>query len=181
MNTRPLTTAILISVVLLTGCTATAEPPQSIEPTASSIPTTVEPLVVGERSTEEGWVGDEELHDDDRAVAADDHRHDPPAPQELAAAVTTGNQVLIGWLTPDQAQRRDTLAGVAAQALIDAFDDPRFTPVAHRQFGPTHVVAADQLQIVTRHRLDTGDVVDLTLIPEPDTPHGWIAIAITGH
>lgn len=181
MNTKPF--AVLLVVVLLTGCTATAEPPQSIEPTASSSPRTVEPLVVGEGGSEEGWVGDDELHEDDIGVAGvgDAHPDDPPAAQELEAAVATSNQVLIGWLAPDQAQRRDTLGGVAAEALIDAFDDPRFTPIAGKQLGPTHVVEADQLQIITRHRLDTGDVVDLTLIPEPDTPHGWIVIAVTGH
>ena len=37
------------------------------------------------------------------------------------------------------------------------------------------------MEIITRHRLDTGDVVDLTLSPEPDAPHGWIVIAIIGH
>lgn len=180
MNTTPF--VALLVVALAAGCTAATETPRSIQPSASSSPRTVEPLpAVGERGIEEGWVGDDELHDGNIAVAADAHPHDPPAAQELEAAVTTSNQVLIGWLTADQTQRRDALGGVAAEALIDAFDDPRFTPAAHRQLGPTHVVEADPLEIITRHRLDTGDVVDLTLIPEPDAPLGWIVIAVTDH
>ena len=180
MNTKRF--ALLLVVALVAGCTAATESPRSIEPSASSSPRTVEPLpVVGERGSEEGWVGDDEVDTAPALGVVDAHPHDRPVALELEAAVTTGNQVLEGWLTPDQTQRRDTLGGVAAEALIDTFDDPRFTPVAHRQLGPTHVVAADQLQVITRHRLDTGDVVDVTLIPEPDSPHGWIAIAITGH
>jgi len=185
MNTRFF--AVLLVVALAAGCTAATEPSRPIQPSASSSPRTVEPLPlllpVGERGSEEGWVGDDELLEDDIAVAGVVYGHpdDPPATQELEAAVTTASQVLEGWLTADQTQRRDTLGGVAAEALIDAFDDPRFTPAAENQLGPTHVVAADLMEIITRHRLDTGDVVDLTLSPEPDAPHGWIVIAIIGH
>jgi hypothetical protein len=68
---------------------------------------------------------------------------------------------------------------VAAEALIGSFDDPRFTPAAAAQHGPAHVIEADPMQITTRHRLDTGDVVDVTLILDPDSTHGWIAITIT--
>lgn len=180
MNTRPL--AVLLAVALLSGCSAALDgPTPSVAPSSSS-PRTVEPLrAVGERGSDEGWVGDDELDTTPALGVVDAHPHDPPATQQLEAAVTASNQALEGWLTPDQTQRRDTLEQVAAEALIDAFDDPRFTPVAHRPLGPTHVVAADQMQIITRHRLDTGDVVDITLIPEPDTPHGWIVTAITGH
>ena len=107
------------------------------------------------------------------------HPHDPPEAVQIAAAVTAARAFIVGWLTVDQQLRRQRLEGVAAEALIAAFDDPRFTPAADTQQGPAHVVEADQMQITTRHRLNTGDVVDVTLILDPDSTHGWIAIAIT--
>lgn len=175
--------AALLVVALLTGCSATVDTPPA-RALASSSPVTVQPLQgVGEGSTsEEGWVGDDELATTPIAGdRGDAHPEDPPSQQELQAALTTASQVIVGWLTADQAQRRETLKPVAAEALIESFDDPRFTPVVDRQVGPTHVVEAESMQVITRHRFDTGDVVDLTLILEPDTPHGWVVIAIVGH
>ena len=140
MNRR-LVSALLV-VALLTACSATIDPPPALAPSSSS-PATVQPLV-GESSSEEGWVGDDEIPDDTTAVAGegDAHPNDPPSNEELEAAVTTANEVIVGWLTADQTRRRDALSPVAAEALIDAFDDARFIPVAGKQLGPTHVVEA---------------------------------------
>ncbi|SHJ02623.1 hypothetical protein SAMN02745244_01562 [Tessaracoccus bendigoensis DSM 12906] len=170
---RLLTAAVLIA--LLVGCSSTPnQPPTPVETTAALVPS---PASVGESDPEEGWVGVDEL--DTTTPMADAHPHDPPGDTQIAAAVTAASTFIVGWLTLDQQQRRQRLEGVAAEALIDSFDDPRFTPAAGIQQGPVHVVDADQMQITTRHRLDTGTAVDVTLILDPDSTHGWIAIAIT--
>ena len=172
---RLLTAAVLAALVA--GCSSTPiETPTPPAPTPGSRPVT-SPASVRESGTEEGWVGVDEL--DTTTPTADAHPHDPPEDAQIAAAVTAATAFIVGWLTPDQHQRRQRLQGVAAEALIAAFDAPRFTPAARTQHGPAHVVEADPMQIITRHRLDTGDVVDVTLILDPDSTHGWIAIAIT--
>lgn len=170
---RLLTVTVL--VVLLVGCSSTPNQiPTPVETTAVRVPS---PGVVGESGPAEGWVGGDEL--DATPPMADAHPHDPPEDAQIVAAVTAAGEFVAGWLTADQQLRRERLEGVAAEALIAAFDDPRFTPAPGTQHGPAHVVEADPMQITTRHRLDTGDVVDVTLILDPDSTHGWIAIAIT--
>ncbi len=169
--------AAALCVALLTSCST---PDPSAPATATASPVSPPPTV-GERGPAEGWVGDDELTDTVAPAAApvDPHPHDPPTAEQITAAVTTATQVIEGWLTADQDRRHQMLEGVAAEALIAAFDDPRFTPAAQRQQGPTHVAVADQMQILTRHRLNTGDVVDVTLVLDPDATHGWLAVAIT--
>lgn len=170
-----------LCVALLTGCGTTPEPIGTPTPAVTARGPVDSPPPVGETGPAEGWVGDDELTDP--AVPADEpvdaHPHDPPTAEQIAAAVTIAKQVVAGWLTADQDRRRQLLEGVAAEALIASFDDPRFTPAAETQQGPTHVVDADQMQIITRHRLNTGDVVDVTLVLDPDATHGWIAVVIT--
>ena len=172
---RLLTVAVLVALVA--GCSSTPiETPTPPAPTPGSRPVT-SPASVGESGTEEGWVGVDEL--DTTTPMAHAHPHDPPEAAQIAAAVTAATAFVVGWLTADQQQRRQRLEGVAAEALIAAFDDPRFTPAASTQHGPAHVIDADSTQITTRHRLDTDTVIDVTLILDPDSTHGWIAIAIT--
>ena len=167
-------TATLL-VALLAACNGSQN--QNPTPPATTPHPVTSPASVGESGPEEGWVGVDEL--DTTTPKADAHPHDPPEAAQIAAAVTAARAFIVGWLTLDQQQRRQRLEGVAAEALIDSFDDPRFTPAADTQQGPVHVVEADQMQITTRHRLDTGTVVDVTLILDPDSTHSWIAIAIT--
>ena len=50
------------------------------------------------------------------------HPHDPPEAVQIAAAVTAARAFIVGWLTLDQQLRRQRLEGVAAEALIAAFD-----------------------------------------------------------
>lgn len=169
----------IVCVALLTSCSTTSE---SLPTPATATKSTVSsPSPVRERGPDEGWVGDDELTDSAVPAAAplDAHPHVPPSDEEMAAAVTTAAQVIEGWLTANRDQRRQLLEGVAAQALIDSFDDPRFAPAAERQQGPTHVIDADEMQIITRHRLNTDDVVDITLVLDPDAAHSWLAVAIT--
>ncbi|AQP43772.1 hypothetical protein [Tessaracoccus flavus] len=171
-----LLTAVL-AALLLAGCSDTpTQAPTPHSTTPASHPVT-SPASVGESDPAEGWVGADELDTTQPSMEAD--RHDPPEDAQIASAVTAATAFVVGWLTADQQLRRQRLEGVAAEALIAAFDDPRFTPAAGTQHGPAHVVEADQMQITTRHRLDTGTVVDVTLILDPDSTHGWIAIAIT--
>lgn len=171
MNVR--LAAGLLALGLLAGCAADPRPPVS---SSSSSSPQVE-LSAGDRDSQEGRIGDDEL---DTPTADDRHVHldDQPTATDLKDAAATADEVVVGWLTRDQAQRRQRLTGRLAEALIDSLDDPRYTPVADRQLGPAHVVQADQMQVITRHRLDTGTAVDLTLILEPDAPRGWIAISI---
>lgn len=170
MNAR--LAAGLLALALLAGCAADP-PPHLPSPSSSS---EVEPSA-GDRASQEGRIGDDEL---DTMTADERHVHldDQPTVADLENAVATADEVVVGWLTADQGQRCQRLTGRLAEALIDRFDDPRFTPVGDRQHGPAHVVAADQMRVITRHRLDTGAVVDLTLVLEPDAPRGWIAISI---
>ena len=171
-----LLTAVL-AALLLAGCSDTPmQAPTPHTTTPASHPVT-SPASVGESDPAEGWVGVGEL--DTTPSRVDAHPHEPPEDAQIAAAVTAASAFVVGWLTADQQLRRQRLEGVAAGALIAAFDDPRFAPVAGTQHGPVHVVEADQMQITTRHRLNIGDVVDVTLILDPDSTHGWIAIAIT--
>ncbi|MHA6526077.1 hypothetical protein [Tessaracoccus sp. G1721] len=172
---RLLTAAVLAALVA--GCSSTPiETPTPPAPTPGSRPVT-SPASVGESGPTEGWVGDGEL--DTTPSRVDAHPHDPPEDAQIAAAVTAARAFIVGWLTLDQQLRRQRLEGVAAEALIASFDDPRFTPAADIQLGPVHVVEADPMQITTRHRLNTGTAVDVTLILDPDSTHGWIAITIT--
>ena len=166
-------TAVVL-VTLLVGCSST--PHQSPTPTVTTAHPVTSQASVEESGPEEGWVGGDEL--DTTQPSMDGHPHDPPEDAELVAAVTVATEFVVGWLIRDQQLRRQRLEGVAAEGLIASFDDPRFTPAAGTQHGPVHVVEADGMQITTRHRLDTGDVVDVTLILDPDSTHGWIAIAI---
>jgi hypothetical protein len=171
--------ARLLTVTVLVALLAACSGPQNQNPTPSATtahPVT-SPVAVGESGPTEGWVGVDEL--DTTTPTAEAHPHDPPEAVQIAAAVTAATEFVVGWLTGDQQLRRERLEGVAAEALIAAFDDPRFAPAADIQLGPVHVFEADPMQITTRHRLDTGDVVDVTLILDPDSTHGWIAIAIT--
>ena len=171
-----LLTAVL-AALLLAGCSDTpTQAPTPHTTTPASHPVT-SPASVGESGPAEGWVGDDEL--DTTPLTVDAHPHEPPEDVQVVAAVSAATAFVVGWLTVDQQQRRQRLEGVAAEALIDGFDDPRFTPAAGTQQGPVHVIEADPMQITTRHRLDTGDVVDVTLILDPDSTHGWIAITIT--
>ena len=170
---RLLTAAVLVA--LLAGCSGSPnQTPTPVEITAGRVPS---PVVVGESGPTEGWVGADELHTTPSTVEA--HPHEPPEDAQIVAAVTAASEFVVGWLTADQQLRSERLEGVAAEALIAAFDDPRFAPAADIQLGPVHVFEADPMQITTRHRLDTGDVVDVTLILDPDSTHGWIAITIT--
>ena len=172
---RLLTAAVLAALVA--GCSSTPiETPTPPAPTPGSRPVT-SPASVGESGPEEGWVGDDEL--DTTPSTVEVHPHEPPEDVQVVAAVSAATAFVVGWLTADQQLRRERLEGVAAEALIAAFDDPRFTPAADTQHGPVHVVEADPMQITTRHRLDTGTAVDVTLILDPDSTYGWIAIAIT--
>ncbi len=171
-----LLTAVL-AALLLAGCSDTpTQAPTPHTTTPASHPVT-SPASVGGSDPAEGWVGVGEL--DTTPSTVDAHPHEPPEDAQVVAAVSAATAFVVGWLTADQQLRRERLEGVAAEALIAAFDDPRFTPAAGTQHGPVHVVEADPMQITTRHRLDTGDVVDVTLILDPDSTHGWIAIAIT--
>ena len=172
--TTHLLTAVL-AALLLSGCSSTPnQTPTPVETTAGRAPS---PGVVGESGPTEGWVGADELHTTPSTVKA--HPHEPPEDAQIVAAVSAATEFVVGWLTADQQLRRERLEGVAAEALIAAFDGPRFTPAAGTQHGPTHVIEADPMQITTRHRLDTGTAVDVTLILDPDSTYGWIAIAIT--
>ena len=179
MTPHPVThllTAVL-AALLLAGCNDTpTQAPTPHTTTPASHPVT-SPASVGESDPAEGWVGVGELDTTPAPVEA--HPHEPPEDVQVVAAVSAATAFVVGWLTADQQLRRQRREGVAAGALIAAFDDPRFTPAADTQHGPVHVVEADPMQITTRHRLDTGDVVDVTLILDPDSTHGWIAIAIT--
>ncbi|MBB1514306.1 hypothetical protein H5399_17125 [Tessaracoccus sp. MC1627] len=179
MTPHPVThllTAVL-AALLLAGCSDTpTQAPTPHTTTPASHPVT-SPASVVETGAAEGWVGDDEL--DTTPATVDVHPDDPPEDAQIAAAVTAATEFVVGWLTADQQLRRERLEGVAAEALIAAFDDPRFTPAAATQQGPTHVIEADPIQITTRHRLDTGTAVDVTLILDPDSTHGWIAITIT--
>ena len=171
-----LLTAVL-AALLLAGCSDTptqAPTPHTTTPASHPV---ASPASVGESDPAEGWVGVDELHTTPSTVEA--HPHEPPEDVQVVAAVSAATAFVVGWLTADQQLRRQRLEGVAAGALIAAFDDPRFTPAAGIQHGPVHVVEADPMQITTRHRLDTGTVVNVTLILDPDSTHGWIAIAIT--
>lgn len=171
-----LLTAVL-AALLLAGCSDTPmQAPTPHTTTPASHPVT-SPASVGESDPAEGWVGDDEL--DTTPSTVDAHPHEPPEDVQVVAAVSAATAFVVGWLTVDQQLRRERLEGVAAEALIAAFDDPRFTPAAGTQQGPAHVIEAGPMQITTRHRLDTGDVVDVTLILDPDSTHGWIAITIT--
>lgn len=178
MNHHRMITAAVLAA-LLAGCSTTPDPTETPTPpatTRASHPVSP-PASVEESGPAEGWIGDDELHATHSPV--DVHPDEPPEDAELAAAVTAATEFILGWLTPDQGLRRQRLEGVAAEALIAAFDDPRFTPVAVTQHGPVHVIEADPMQITTRHRLNTGTVVDVTLILDPDATLGWIAITIT--
>ena len=171
-----LLTAVL-AALLLAGCSDTpTQAPTPHTTTPASHPVT-SPASVGESDPAEGWVGADELDTTPSSVEA--HPHEPPEDAQIVAAVSAATAFVVGWLTADQQQRRQRLEGVAAEALIAAFDDPRFTPAASTQHGPAHVIDADSTQITTRHRLDTDTVIDVTLILDPDSTHGWIAIAIT--
>ena len=171
-----LLTAVL-AALLLAGCSDTpTQAPTPHTTTPASHPVT-SPASVGETGAAEGWVGVGEL--DPTQASADAHPHEPPEDAQVVAAVSAATAFVVGWLTVDQQLRRERLEGVAAEALIASFDDPRFTPAAGTQHGPTHVIDADPMQITTRHRLDTGTAVDVTLILDPDSTYGWIAIAIT--
>ena len=180
MTAHPAThllTAVL-AALLLAGCSDTpTQAPTPHTTTPASHPVTASPASVGERGQSEGWVGVDEL--DTTPSTVDAHPHEPPEDVQVVAAVSAATAFVVGWLTADQQRRRERLEGVAAEALIASFDDPRFTPVAGIRQGPVHVIEADPMQITTRHRLDTGTVVDVTLILDPDSTHGWIAIAIT--
>lgn len=171
--------SVLVSA--LAGCSATPEPIGTPTPVVTARGLVGSPPAVGESGPAEGWVGDDERTDTavPGATPVDPHPHDPPSDEQMAAALTTAEQVIAGWLTANQDQRRHLLKGVAAQALIASFDDPRFAPAAQRQQGPTHVVDADEMQITTRHRLNTDDVIDVTLVLDPAAAHGWTAVAIT--
>lgn len=170
--------ARLLTASVLAALLAACSGPQSQSPTPPV--TTPQPVTsqasVGESGPEEGWAGDNELNTTQPAMDA--HPHDSPEDAQIAAAVTAATEFVVGWLTADQQQRRQRLEGVAAEALITSFDDPRFTPIAGTQHGPVHVIEADPMQIATRHRLDNGTAVDVTLIHDPDSTHGWIAITI---
>ena len=111
------------------------------------------------------------------------HQHpDTDIPHaDLEAALATAEGFLAAWLTDDQRPRRQPLTGIAAPTLADSFDDVRFTPAAFSQHGPTHVLSASPLQVITRHRLDTDAVVDLTLLRDPASRHGWIVIEVAEH
>lgn len=170
--------ARLLTASVLAALLAACSGPQSQSPTPPV--TAPQPVTsqasVGESGPEEGWVGDNELNTTQPSMDA--HPHDSPEDAQIAAAVTAATEFVVGWLTADQQQRRQRLEGVAAEALIASFDDPRFTPIAGTQHGPVHVIEADPMQITTRHRLDNGTAVDVTLIHDPDSTHGWIAITI---
>lgn len=172
---------VCVLVSALAGCSASPRPIGTPTPVATAGGLAGSPPAVGESSPTEGWVGHDERTDTAVPGGApiNPHPHDPPSDEQLADAVTSAAQVIEGWLTAEQDQRRQLLEGVAAEALIASFDDPRFAPAAERQQGPTHVIDADQMQILTRHRLNTDDVVDVTLVLDPDATHGWIAVAIT--
>ena len=170
-----LLTAVL-SALLLAGCSDTPmQAPTPHTTTPASHPVT-SPASVGESGPAEGWVGDDEL--DTTPSTVEVHPHEPPEDVQVVAAVSAATAFVVGWLTADQQLRRERLEGVAAEALIATFDDPRFTPAAGTQQGPAHVIEADPMQITTRHRLDNGTAVDVTLIHDPDSTHGWIAITI---
>ncbi|WP_153302441.1 MULTISPECIES: hypothetical protein [Tessaracoccus] len=170
--------ARLLTASVLAALLAACSGPQSQSP--SPPVTAPQPVTsqasVEESGPEEGWAGDNELNTTQPSMDA--HPHASPEDAQIAAAVTAATQFVVGWLTADQQQRRQRLEGVAAEALITSFDDPRFTPIAGTQHGPVHVIEAEPMQITTRHRLDNGTAVDVTLIHDPDGTHGWIAITI---
>ncbi len=171
--------AAAVCASILTAWTA------SCAPTAHTAPATTRPAVgtsatpsetCASTSPQEGAIGDDEQQ---ASIASTPGHAGAPTDSDITTAVAAATQVVAGWLTGDQTSRLDRLRGVAAEALIDAFNDPRYTPIAHATTGPVHVVVAEAMRIVTRHRLDTGAAVEFTLIPEPTALHGWIAIAIT--
>ncbi len=174
MTWRPVVTAVCAVLVAsaAAGCRSSAE----------SAPSTAQSVASARPFTGSASVGapEEVIGDDEQPPAIASSPGHAGAPDgDVTAAAPAATQVVAGWLTADQTSRRDQLSGVAAEALIDAFDDPRYTPLAAAPAGPVHVVVAEPLRIVTRHRLDTGQAVDVTLIPEPTALHGWIAVAIT--
>ena len=179
MTPHPVThllTAVL-AALLLAGCNDTPTQAPTPHPTTPASHPVTSPASVGDSDPAEGWVGVGELDTTPSPVEA--HPHEPPEDVQVVAAVSAATAFVVGWLTADQQLRRQRLEGVAAEALIAAFDDARFAPAADIQLGPVHVVEADPMQITTRHRLDTGTAVDVTLILDPDSTHGWIAITIT--
>ena len=127
----------------------------------------------------EGWTS--EVHVRDGSGDAPQHPDTDLPDSDLEAALATAEGFLAAWLTDDQRQRGQLLTGIAAPTLVDSFSDVRFTTVAGSQHGPTHVLSASPLQLITRHRLDTGAVVDLTLVRHPVSRHGWIVIRVTEH
>lgn len=166
-RTRQLLAAGVVAVsVCVAGCSATDHAPEPSPAATSRFVDPTRPVAVDGTgvSIEESASGGD--------------AHEEPAVGEQQAAVTAATRVVDAWLTPDQETRRTLFQGVAARALVDAFDDPRFTPGAGGPVGPVHVLVTEPMLIVTRHRLDTGAAVDVTLIPEPTATHGWIAIAI---
>ena len=102
----------------------------------------------------EGWTSEVHVRDG----SGDAHQHpDTDLPDsDLEVALATAEGFLAAWLTDDQRQRGQLLTGIAAPTLVDSFSDVRFTTVAGSQHGPTHVLSATPLQVITRHRLDTG-------------------------
>lgn len=170
--------AAAMCMMLVTACTPTAplgtepaHPTPTPPPTVQALDNTAAP------SPGEGSVGPNEQST--VGPTRDVHGNDPVGAGELEAAVAVAAQVVDGWLTADQSTRRNRLTDVAAGALVDAFDDPRYTPIPHTTVGPVHLLMGEAMRVVTRHRLDTGAAVDVTLIPDPATSFGWIAIAIT--
>ncbi len=174
MTWRPVVTAVC-AVLLAAGAVSCTPAAESAPSTAQSVVSATSFTGSASAGVPEGVIGDDEQPP---AIAAGPGHAGAPASSDVTAAVAAATQVVAGWLTADHTSRRDQLSGVAAEALIDAFDDPRYTPLAAGPVGPVHVVVAEPLRIVTRHRRDTGAAVDVTLIPEPTAFYGWIAVAI---
>ncbi len=164
-------------IALQLGCSDATIPPEPVPPTHT--PQVTEQYAASPVVGEEGWTSEVHVRDG----SGDAHQHpDPDIPDTvLEAALDTAEGFLAAWLTDDQHLRRHLLTGIAAPTLADSFDDARFRTVAGSQHGPTHVLSASPLQVITRHRLDTDAVVDLTLIRDPASRHGWIVIRVTEH
>lgn len=163
-------------IALQLGCSTATLTPEPVPPTRT-------PQVMQQDTATpavgEGWTSEVHMNDG----IGDAHQHpDPDIPDTvLEAPLDTAEGFLAAWLTDDQHLRRHLLTGIAAPTLADSFDDARFRTVAGSQHGPTHVLSATPLQVITRHRLDTGAVVDLILIRDPVSRYGWIVIRVIEH
>lgn len=166
---RTILTTLLIALTLV-GCN-TPEPIPTPTPSAHApSPTLSQPA---ERHEHEGYAEGEER---DPVPKVDNHG--APAPEDVAQAAAAAEAFIDGWLTRDLESRAAQLAPVCAEALMESFTDPRFTPIHARRVGPVHVTDPGLFILTTRHRLDTGQVIEVELQLEPDAHFGWLAVAV---